>query len=99
MEVVCSWSARALFPEAIDITVTNVETTENGMSIDARTAGEDACCPGCSQWSQRVHGSYWRHPPTYPPPDHRCAFAFGSADCCVRTSDAVGGPSSNRCQA
>ncbi|GLU48652.1 hypothetical protein Nans01_30030 [Nocardiopsis ansamitocini] len=99
MDEVCAWIARALFPEAIDITVTNVETTENGMSIEARTAGDGACCPACSQWSQRVHGSYWRHPADHPPPDHRCAFAFGSAGFCARTPDAVGGPSSNRWQA
>ncbi|WP_017578718.1 ISL3 family transposase [Nocardiopsis valliformis] len=66
MDEVCSWLTQALFPENIDITVTNVETTEKALSIEARASGDGALSPDCSRWSQRVHGSYWRNPADLP---------------------------------
>lgn len=55
-----------LFPDTVDITSFEADDSGNLLSIEAETLTARAPCPDCGTLSQRVHGTYRRHPADLP---------------------------------
>ncbi|MFG2919765.1 ISL3 family transposase, partial [Kitasatospora sp. NPDC048298] len=51
---------KLLLPHLSGLVVEEVRDTETGLRITARSASEQACCPGCGAGSARVHDRYRR---------------------------------------
>ncbi|MGW0467777.1 transposase family protein [Streptomyces sp. NPDC003027] len=60
--------------EGIDLVAVGV--TEEGIRLDAQSTTGGASCPGCGQWSTRVHGSYLRFPHDLPTAGQRMVLPF-----------------------
>ncbi|WP_399552598.1 transposase family protein [Streptomyces sp. YIM 98790] len=81
-----------LFPGIADLAVTSVEVSRAAVCVTARSTASGACCPGCGGWSERVHGSYQRHPAHLPSSGQPVVLALrvrrflcGHQACCRRT--------------
>ncbi|MGY0063333.1 ISL3 family transposase [Streptomyces sp. LZ34] len=55
-----------LFPGVADVAIASVEAEPGVIRVAARSTARGARCPGCRGWSERVHGSYQRHPAHLP---------------------------------
>ncbi|MFI8816759.1 MULTISPECIES: transposase [unclassified Streptomyces] len=51
-----------LFPSIADVAVLSVDVKEEAVRIDARSTVAGVICPGCGNWSRRIHSSYLRFP-------------------------------------
>jgi transposase len=55
-----------LFPGVADVVITSVEVRPEAIRVAVCSAASGVRCPGCGGWSERVHGSYQRHPAHLP---------------------------------
>lgn len=55
-----------LFPSIADVAVLSVAVNDEAVRIEARSTVAGAVCPGCGNWSRRIHSSYLRFPADVP---------------------------------
>ncbi|MFC8723129.1 transposase family protein, partial [Kitasatospora sp. NPDC057198] len=55
-----------LFLSAPEIRVVSVQDDGDVIRVGVRSRTAEARCPGCGNWSRRVHGSYLRFPADLP---------------------------------
>ncbi|WP_344318092.1 ISL3 family transposase, partial [Streptomyces javensis] len=72
--------------------IASVEAEPGVIRVAARSTARGARCPGCRGWSERVHGSYQRHPAHLPTAGKAVALALtvrrflcGNRECPRRT--------------
>lgn len=56
----------ALFPDLPDCSIEQVSSTQEAIIISLSSTREGATCPGCGEYSSRVHSTYTRSPKTLP---------------------------------
>ncbi|GGT57967.1 hypothetical protein GCM10014713_59430 [Streptomyces purpureus] len=64
-----------LLPSITDVAVLSIAVNDQAVHIEARsTAG--GICPGCGNWSRRIHSSYLRFPADVPSGGRRDALCL-----------------------
>ncbi|MFB7837227.1 ISL3 family transposase, partial [Streptomyces sp. NPDC056056] len=60
MEEVVLQLEELLFPSISDVAVLSVDVTDEAVRIEAQRTVVGSDCPGCVNWSRRIHSSYLR---------------------------------------
>lgn len=55
-----------LFPSIADVAVVAADVENETVRVEARSTASGSACPGCRNWSSRVHSSYLRFPADVP---------------------------------
>ncbi|WP_405983815.1 transposase [Streptomyces sp. NBC_00872] len=55
-----------LFPSIADVAVVAVDVENETVRVEARSTASGSACPGCRNWSSRVHSFYLRFPADVP---------------------------------